>query len=135
MAQAPHRTRISDTAWQKAVAREVVIRPIAFEKKLSGPERSAACRELGLKPTRFYQLLAQFRRKPVTSSLLDETPGPEKGRRLLSSEQEDAVTCAIQEIYCRRPVCSSMAIPAWEKRKSSESIFAITSQSSIVEPG
>ncbi|MGV1787968.1 MULTISPECIES: Mu transposase C-terminal domain-containing protein [Agrobacterium] len=84
------------------MAREAVIRPIAFEKKLTGPERSAACRELGLKPTRFYQLLAQFRRKPVTSSLLDETPGPEKGRRLLSSEQEDAVTCAIQEIYCRR---------------------------------
>lgn len=38
----------------------------------------------------------------MTSSLLDETPGPKKGKRLLSSEQEDAVTCAIQEIYCRR---------------------------------
>jgi putative transposase len=102
MAQAPDRMVISQTAWQKAVAREAVIRPIAFAKNLTGRERFAACRELGLKPTRFYQLLAQFRRKPATSSLLDALPGPEKGRRLLSREQEDAVACAIQEIYCRR---------------------------------
>ncbi|OAV50578.1 transposase [Rhizobium sp. WYCCWR10014] len=102
MAQTPDRMLISETAWQKALAREAVIRPIAFIKNLTGPERFAACRELGLKPTRFYQLLAQFRRKPVTSSLLDETPGPEKGRRLLSREQEDAVAFAIEETYCRR---------------------------------
>ncbi|WP_234843248.1 DNA-binding domain-containing protein [Sinorhizobium meliloti] len=102
MAQSPDRMLISDTAWQKAVAREAVIRPIAFVKNLTGHEKFAACRELGLKPTRFYQLLAQFRRKPVTSSLLDEAPGPEKGRRLLSREQEDAVACAIQHTYCRR---------------------------------
>ncbi|MFN3833775.1 MAG: Mu transposase C-terminal domain-containing protein [Allorhizobium sp.] len=102
MVQTPDKMLTSETAWQKAVVREAVIRPLAFERKLSAAERFAACRQLGLKRTRFYQLLAQFRRKPVTSSLLDETPGPEKGRRLLSSEQEDAVACAIQEIYCRR---------------------------------
>ncbi|NTJ45005.1 DDE-type integrase/transposase/recombinase [Agrobacterium larrymoorei] len=102
MVRTPDRMLISQTAWQKAVAREAVIRPIAFVKTLTAPERFAACRQLGLKPTRFYQLLSQFRQKPVTSSLLDETPGPEKGRRLLSPEQEDAVACAIQEIYCRR---------------------------------
>lgn len=83
MVHTPDRMLISETAWQKAVAREAVIRTIAFEKKLTGPERFAACRELDLKPTRFYQHLAQFRRKPVTSSLLDETPSQEKGRRLL----------------------------------------------------
>ncbi|XUY29992.1 Mu transposase C-terminal domain-containing protein (plasmid) [Agrobacterium sp. rho-8.1] len=102
MAQTTRTTLISEAAWQKALAREAVIRPIAFGKKLTGPERFAVCRQLGLKPTRFYQLLGQFRRKPVTTSLLDETPGPKKGMRLLSPEQEDAVACAIQEIYCRR---------------------------------
>ncbi|WP_051649911.1 DNA-binding domain-containing protein [Rhizobium etli] len=102
MAQTPDRILISEAAWGKALAREAVIRPIAFVKNLTGPERFSACRKLGLKPTRFYQLLAQFRRKPVTSSLLDETPGPEKGRRLLSREQEDAIACAIEETYCRR---------------------------------
>ena len=102
MVQTPDKMLNRVTAWQKAVVREAVIRPLAFEKKLSAAERFAACRELGLKATRFYQLLGQFRRKPVTSSLLDETPGPKKGRRLLLSEQEDAVGCAIQEIYCRR---------------------------------
>jgi putative transposase len=102
MVQTPDKMLTRETAWQKAVAREAVIRPIAFEKKLSAAERFAACRQLGLKPTRFYQLLAQFRRKPVTSSLLDETPGPKKGKGLLLSEQEDAVACAIQDTYCRR---------------------------------
>jgi putative transposase len=102
MAQTSDRMLISETAWQKGVSREVVIRPIVFVRKLTGQERLAACRQLGLKPTRFYQLLAQFRRKPVTSSLLDEAPGPEKGRRLLSPEQEDAVDSGIQGIYCRR---------------------------------
>ncbi|MBB3165749.1 putative transposase [Rhizobium laguerreae] len=102
MAQTPESILISETAWQKALAREAVIRPIAFVGALNAAERFSACRQLGLRPTRFYQLLRQFRRKPVTSSLLDETPGPEKGRRLLSAEQEAAVTWAIQETYCRR---------------------------------
>ncbi|MBY3211785.1 Mu transposase C-terminal domain-containing protein [Rhizobium laguerreae] len=102
MAQTPNGTLISETAWQKALAREAVIRPLAFGGALSVSERSSACRQLGLRPSRLYQLLSQFRRKPVTSSLLDETPGPEKGRRLLSPEQEAAVTHAIQQTYCRR---------------------------------
>ncbi|MDI5929405.1 hypothetical protein [Rhizobium leguminosarum] len=102
MAQTPDRMLIGETAWQKALAREAVIRPIAFVEKLTGPERFSACRQLGLRPTRFYQLLKQFRRKPVTSSLLDAPPGPKKGRRLLSPEQEAVVTHAIQETYCRR---------------------------------
>lgn len=82
MAQTPNGMFISEMAWQKALAREAVIRPLAFGGPLSVAERSFACRQLGLKPSRFYQLLGQFRRRPVTSSLLDETPGPEKGRRL-----------------------------------------------------
>ncbi|PDS35099.1 transposase [Rhizobium anhuiense] len=110
MAQTPDRMLISETAWQKALAREAVIRPIAFVKKFTGPERLSACRQLGLRPTRFYQLLAQFRRKPVTSSLLDVPPGPEKGQRLLSSELEDAVACGIKEIYCcpERPTITAV---------------------------
>ena len=79
MVQKPDRMLTSETAWQKTVAREAVIRPLAFVKRLIGPERFAPCRQLGLKPTRFYELLGQFRRKPVTSSLLDDTPGLERG--------------------------------------------------------
>lgn len=102
MVQTPDGMRISEMAWQKALVREAAIRPIAFVGALTAAERFAACRQLGLRPTRFYQLLDQFRRKPVTSSLLDTPPGPEKGRRLLSPGQEAAVTHAIQQTYCRR---------------------------------
>ncbi|SCB52208.1 Mu transposase C-terminal domain-containing protein [Rhizobium lusitanum] len=132
MAQTPNGMRISEMAWQKALARDAVIRPLAFGGTLSVTERSSACKQLGLKQSRFYQLLGQFRRKPVTSSLLDETPGPEKGRRLLSPEQEAVVTQAIQETYCRRErptitavhdhvrfVCRerNLAAPSWKAVK------------------
>jgi len=43
MAQAPGRTLISDAAWQKALAREAIIRPIAFEKKLTDAEIGSVC--------------------------------------------------------------------------------------------
>lgn len=78
------------------------IRPLAHAKTLNAGERDLACRQLGLKPSRLYQLLGQFRRTPVTSSLLDETSGPGKERRFLSPEQEAAVTRGIQETCCRR---------------------------------
>ncbi|AMD56871.1 hypothetical protein AWN88_00895 [Agrobacterium tumefaciens] len=51
MTQTHERVLMSATAWQKAVAREAVIRPIAFQKSLTAPERFAACTKLGLKPT------------------------------------------------------------------------------------
>lgn len=37
MAQTPERMLISATAWQKALAREAIIRPIAFVKNLTAP--------------------------------------------------------------------------------------------------
>lgn len=93
---------VSDTAWQKAVARETAIRPLIAKTRISRGDVASTCRQLGLKRTRFYELVARFRKRPVTSSLLDETPGPEKGRGRLSVDQEDAIKLAIDAIYCAR---------------------------------
>lgn len=132
MTQTSDRMLIGEIAWQKALAREAVIRPLAFLGTLSAADRALACRQLDLRPSRFYQLLGQFRRKPVTSSLLDETRGPEKGRRLLSPEQEAVVTHAIKETYCRperptitavhdhvRLICRqrNLPVPSWKAVK------------------
>lgn len=43
MVQKPDRMLTSETAWQKAVAREAVVRPIAFEKKLTDAEIGSVC--------------------------------------------------------------------------------------------
>ncbi len=93
---------VSEAAWQKAVSREAIIRPLAFAKTLTSAEVEHACRQLDLKPSRFYELLNRFRCRPVTSSLIGQAPGPKKGRRRLSAGQEDAVALAIKEAYCRR---------------------------------
>lgn len=102
MTDGPDKLAMSDPAWQKAVAREAIIRPLILATRISRGDVASACRHLGLKRTRLYELVAKFRRKPVTSSLLDETPGPEKGRRLLSADQEDVVRLAIEAIFCAR---------------------------------
>lgn len=54
MVQAPNRTLISDAAWQKVVAREAIIWPIAFEKKLTSPEIGS------VSPTGRYQIPYKF---------------------------------------------------------------------------
>jgi putative transposase len=100
MTDGPDKLAVSDPAWQKAVAREAIIRPLILATRISRGDVASACRQLGLKRTRLYELVAKFRRKPVTSSLLDEIPGPEKGRRLLSADQEDVVRLAIEAIFC-----------------------------------
>jgi putative transposase len=51
MAQTRNVMLVSEMAWQKALAREAVIRPLAFGGALSVAERPSACRQLGLKPT------------------------------------------------------------------------------------
>ncbi|MBX4963355.1 Mu transposase C-terminal domain-containing protein [Rhizobium binae] len=102
MTDGPDKLTASDPAWQKAVAREAVIRPLIAARRISRTNVASACRQLGVKRTRLYELVAKFRKKPVTTSLLDETPGPEKGRRRLSADQEDVVRLAIEAIYCAR---------------------------------
>ncbi|MHC2296121.1 DNA-binding domain-containing protein [Rhizobium mongolense] len=110
MTDGPDKLTVSDPAWQKAVAREAVIRPLILATRISRSDAASACKRLGLKRTRFYELVAKFRKKPVTSSLLDETPGPEKGRRQLSDVQEDVIKLAIEAIYCVRERPSISAV-------------------------
>ncbi|AHK46599.1 hypothetical protein OV14_b1057 (plasmid) [Ensifer adhaerens OV14] len=102
MTDGPDKLTVSDPAWQKAVAREAVIRPLIVAKRMSSSDVASACRQLGLKRTRLYELVDKFRKRPITSSLLDERRGPEKGRGQLSDEQEDVITLAIEAIYCAR---------------------------------
>jgi putative transposase len=90
MKQRPDKLTVDDVAWQKAVSRERVIRPLASLPRLSPFHIGTACRELKLGRARLYELLNRYRASPVMSSLLDHAPGPQKGRRRLSPELERA---------------------------------------------
>ncbi len=75
MVHGPDKETVGDAAWNEAVAREAVIRRLV---SLDCPGRSdffRACRELGLKRTRLYELIRAYREHPVTSSLLPRPGG------------------------------------------------------------
>jgi putative transposase len=120
---------IDDAKWQDAVAREAVIRPLASKPRLSPVDVAAACRILGLRRSRFYTLIEQYRTAPVTSSLASEMPGPKRGSRRLSDELEALIDEAIRDKYLTRQKVSvsvlhdhvrylcrvrGMAIPSWK---------------------
>lgn len=90
---------IDDSRWQVAVAREAVIRPLINAGQLSPIDVATACRILGLRRSRLYALIEQYRSAPVTSSLAATRPGPKKGARRLSVEVEAVIEEAIRDKY------------------------------------
>lgn len=102
MGQKPDKLTVDDAAWLRAMSREKIIRPLDLLPRLSAAHVGRACRELKLGQKRFYKLLSQYRASPVTSSLLDATPGPSKGRMLLPPDIEEIIQAAIRDTYRRR---------------------------------
>lgn len=83
MPRDPDKLAIDDARWQVAVAREAVIRPLINAGQLSPVDVATACRILGLRRSRLYALIEQYRNAPVTTSLAAARPGPKKGARRL----------------------------------------------------
>ncbi|KPF90461.1 putative transposase [Parvibaculum indicum] len=97
---------IDDARWQVAVAREAVIQPLINAGQLSPVDVATACRILGLRRSRLYALIEQYRNTPVTSSLAAARPGPKKGARRLAVEVEAAIEEAIRDKYLTRQKAS-----------------------------
>ena len=105
-------TTLTDpTAWSEAVAREAVIRPLALADLLTRGDIALACRALGLKRTRLYELVDRYRARPVTSSLLPGRPGSRPGARRLPDEVEKIIATAIRTTYTHRPVVVAQVPP------------------------
>lgn len=79
--------------------REAVIRALASADLPRRSDVSRACRQLGVKRARLYQLLKAYREWPVTSSLLMRPAGTPPGARRLSADAEAIVAEALATFY------------------------------------
>ncbi|MGR3457502.1 MAG: Mu transposase C-terminal domain-containing protein, partial [Pseudooceanicola nanhaiensis] len=90
---------VDDAAWEQAVAREAVIRRLACKASPNRAEFLKACRDLGLKRSRLYELISAYKARPVASSLLAAQVGTPTGSRRLPDEIEAVVSETIEEFY------------------------------------
>lgn len=90
---------VDDAAWEQAVAREAVIRRLASKASPNRAEFLKACRDLGLKRSRLYELISAYKARPVASSLLAAQVGTPTGSRRLPDEIEAVISGAIEEFY------------------------------------
>lgn len=110
MSGARDKVGIDQAAWDKAVEREAVLRSIATEPRLSRAMIASACRKLGLRRTRFYELLRAYRARPVTSSLMPEARGLASGSSRLPEAVDAAISEAIRTNYrtLERPTVAAL---------------------------
>lgn len=59
-------TDAADGAWEQAVQREGVIRRLTNQPRISRSDFLAACRELGVKRSRLYELIRAYKARPLT---------------------------------------------------------------------
>lgn len=74
----PDHQSATDEEWREAERRERVIHPLAERERLTRAVIADAAATLEVKWSRVYALLAHYREKPVTSSLIPPKPGPAK---------------------------------------------------------
>lgn len=108
---------VDDAAWEQAVAREGVIRRLASMAKPDRREFLSACRELGLKRSRLYDLIKAYKARPITSSLLIGTAGTQTGSRRLPEVIEVVISEAIEDFFKSRQKPSINALHKEVRRR------------------
>jgi putative transposase len=93
---------VDDAAWEQAVTREVVVRQLASKASPDRAEFLSACRKLGIKRSRLYELIGVYKARPVTSSLLTAPAGSPAGSRRLPDEIEAVISEAIEGFFKSR---------------------------------
>jgi putative transposase len=85
-----------------ALKRCETLRLLAARPRLTTREMDEAASKLGLSRAYLYRLLAAFRKRPRTSTLLPKTEGRKTGTRFVSPEIELIVESAIHSFYLQR---------------------------------
>jgi putative transposase len=105
-----HWESATSDAWALASIREAVIRPLAEAPRLSHARADVAAATLGISRSLVYRLVAQFRERPQTSTLLLRRRGLRRQTPLLAPPLERLIAEAIEQVYLQpeRPRISDL---------------------------
>jgi putative transposase len=98
----PEHTQQSKATLEDALKRGETLRVLAAKPRLTAREVDEAANGLGLSRAYVYRLLAAFRARPKTSTLLPKTAGRKAGTRFIHSKVELIVENAIDSFYLQR---------------------------------
>lgn len=110
---------VSDVVWEQAVKREAVIRRLVNQTNPTRVEFLAACRQLGLRRSRLYELMRAYKARPVTSSLVIGAAGTQMGSRRLPEAIETEIEGAIDDFFKSRQKPSINALHKEVRRRCS----------------
>src|SRR4051812_18729449 len=94
--------KVPEELWQVACVREAVIRPLAAIPHPGRKEIEAAATSLGIGRAYMYRLLAAYRDRPQTSTLVAKHRGRPHATRLLDAKVEGIIQAAITGFYLTR---------------------------------
>ena len=92
----------SESEWGLALRREAVIRPLAERDSLTPTTVLEAAQALNLSRSVTYDLIARYRRRPQTSTLLVGRKGRKQNSRFLGADIESVIQNAIHQFYLTR---------------------------------
>jgi putative transposase len=98
----PEGGRHSAAGVEKALQRSETLRLLAAKPRLTILDVDEAASTLGIRRAYVYRLLAAFRKRPRTSTLLPKTEGRKAGTWLVSPQIELIVEDAIESFYLQR---------------------------------
>jgi putative transposase len=93
---------VDEERWREATGRAAVKRPLIAKDSIEPQAIHDACRKLGVRRTRLYELIEQFRASPVVSSLVARRRGPKEGSSRLAPAHDQLIDDAIKEFYRTR---------------------------------
>jgi putative transposase len=117
---------IPEDLWQVACAREAVIRPLAAKPHAGQQEIEAAASALEIRRAYVYRLLAAYRNRPQTSTLVPQHRGRPHQTRFLDAKVEAVMQAAITGFYLtrERPRFSDLMRDI-EARSGMRSLFSV----------
>ncbi|HEY2856894.1 MAG TPA: Mu transposase C-terminal domain-containing protein [Terracidiphilus sp.] len=93
---------IPEDLWKIACQREAVIRPLAAASQIGRKEIEEASAALGVQRAYLYRLLAAYRERPQTSTLVPQHRGRPHQLRVLDAKVEAVIQAAITGFYLTR---------------------------------
>jgi putative transposase len=92
----------SEAEWKEACGRETVIKALVDQGLVSKGQADEAAEKLGVSRSLVYRLVARYRLRAQTSSLLSVPRGRPQESQSLDKRVEELIRSAVERIYLQR---------------------------------